>query len=136
RRSRRWRSDDRRRQRAHALRGRREGHASLRRRRRLAASGMSTVAAPRIQSSPGRGAIWMLVPALVLLLVFFALPYLTIITMSLREASTKAVYGDGFTLAHYTGALGDPFIWRIMGRTVAIGAIVTVLSLLLGYPVA
>ncbi|MHA6642702.1 ABC transporter permease [Mesorhizobium sp. A623] len=96
----------------------------------------SAAAAPRIQTSPGRGAIWMIAPALVLLVVFFALPYLSIITMSLREASTRAVYGDGFTLAHYTGALGDPFIWRIMGRTVAIGAIVTVLSLLLGYPVA
>jgi putative spermidine/putrescine transport system permease protein len=78
----------------------------------------------------------MVVPALVLLVGFFALPYLSIITMSLREASTRAVYGEGFTLAHYTSALGDFYIWGILGRTILIGITVTVLALLLGYPVA
>ncbi|QOF74444.1 ABC transporter permease (plasmid) [Aminobacter sp. SR38] len=99
---------------------------------------MSAVeAAPRLDSRGNRGsAAWMVVPALVLLIGFFALPYLTIITMSLREASTRAVYGDGFTLAHYTTALGDFYIWGILGRTLLIGATVTVISLLLGYPVA
>ena len=102
---------------------------------------MSAVeAAPRASVRPpgvGRfGPAWMLVPALVLLIGFFALPYITIITMSLREASTRAVYGDGFTVAHYATALGDPYIWGILGKTLLIGAIVTVLTLLLGYPVA
>lgn len=99
---------------------------------------MSAVAEamPRIRPPAAGRTAWMVVPALVLLIGFFALPYLTIVTMSLREASTRAVYGDGFTLKHYTTALGDLYIWSVMGRTLAIGAIVTVLSLLLGYPVA
>lgn len=99
---------------------------------------MSAVAEamPRIRPAAAGRTAWMVVPALVLLIGFFALPYLTIVTMSLREASTRAVYGDGFTLQHYTTALGDLYIWSVMGRTLAIGAIVTVLSLLLGYPVA
>lgn len=100
----------------------------------------ATEAAPRVDTPTigvGRiGPVWMLVPALVLLIGFFVLPYLSIITMSLREASTRAVYGEGFTLAHYATALGDPFIWRILGRTLLMGAIVTVVTLLLGYPVA
>lgn len=78
----------------------------------------------------------MVVPALVLLVVFFAIPYLTIFTMSLREASTRAVYGEGFTFEHYTTALADPFIWGIIARTLLIGVTVTVLALLLGYPLA
>jgi putative spermidine/putrescine transport system permease protein len=87
-------------------------------------------------SSNGVAAAWMVLPALALLVVFFALPYLTIVTMSLRETSTRAVYGDGFTIAHYTTALGDAYIWGILGRTLMVGVIVTVLALLLGYPVA
>ncbi len=97
---------------------------------------MSTPARPRVESPGGVGAAWMVLPALVLLVLFFALPYLSILTMSLREASTRAVYGDGFTIAHYTNALGDTYIWGILGRTLMIGAIVTVVALLLGYPVA
>lgn len=97
---------------------------------------MSTAAVTPPATAGRIGPVWMAVPALVLLIGFFALPYLTIITMSLREASTRAVYGEGFTLAHYMSALGDPFVLGILGRTLVMGAIVTVLTLLLGYPVA
>ena len=74
---------------------------------------MSAVeAAPRASVRPpgvGRfGPAWMLVPALVLLIGFFALPYITIITMSLREASTRAVYGDGFTVTMTRPASSSP----------------------------
>jgi putative spermidine/putrescine transport system permease protein len=56
--------------------------------------------------------------------------------MSFREASTRAAYGDGFTLAHYRDALSDSYILLILGRTLLMGLLVTVLTLLLGYPVA
>lgn len=97
---------------------------------------MSGTAARADRPALSAGSAWMIVPALVLLIGFFALPYISIITMSLREASTRAVYGDGFTLAHYTSALADPYIWGILGRSIMIGVTVTVLALLLGYPVA
>ena len=82
------------------------------------------------------GPAWQILPALVLLGVFFVLPYLSIVSMSLHEASTSAVYGEGLTLAHYTNALTDTYILGILGKTVLIGLVVTTLALLLGYPVA
>ncbi|WP_436644324.1 ABC transporter permease [Microbaculum sp. FT89] len=82
------------------------------------------------------GPAWQILPALVLLGVFFVLPYLSIVSMSLHEASTSAVYGEGLTLSHYTNALTDTYILGILGKTVLIGLVVTTLALLLGYPVA
>jgi len=79
---------------------------------------------------------WLIVPALVLLGGFLLLPYASIVVMSFREASTSAVYGDGFTAAHYTSVATDPFVWGIVWRTLRTAAIVTVITLLLGYPVA
>ncbi len=80
--------------------------------------------------------LWMLAPAFVLLIVFFVLPYLSIATMSLREASTRAVHGEGWTLEHYSRALGDGYILTIIGRTILMGAVVTAIALVLGYPLA
>ena len=79
---------------------------------------------------------WLVVPAVLLLGVFLILPYISIVVMSFREASTSAVYGDGFTVAHYTSVITDPFVWGIVGRTLRTAAIVTVVTLILGYPVA
>jgi len=80
--------------------------------------------------------IWMLVPALFLLIAFLVLPYISIVIMSLREASVGVAYGAGFTLAHYGRALSDPYVLLILGRTLLVGLIVTTTTLLLGYPVA
>lgn len=79
---------------------------------------------------------WMIVPALVLLVGFLVLPYASIVVMSLRTADTRAVYGEGFTLSHYAQIVTDPFIWGIVGRSLRMGLTVTVVTLLLGYPVA
>ncbi len=79
---------------------------------------------------------WMILPAVVLLGGFLILPYASIVVMSFREASTSAVYGDGFTIGHYTEVITDPFVWGIVWRTVRTAAIVTLVTLLLGYPVA
>ena len=79
---------------------------------------------------------WMVMPAAVLLGGFLILPYASIVVMSFREASTSAVYGDGFTIAHYAQVMSDPFVWGIVWRTLRTAAIVTVVTLLLGYPVA
>ncbi len=101
---------------------------------------MSSVAAqiPRAISGPKHRAPvwWMILPALVLLVGFLILPYVSIVIMSFREASTRAVYGEGFTVAHYRDIVTDPFIWGIVWRTIRMALIVTVATLLLGYPVA
>lgn len=90
----------------------------------------------RTDSHHGRGAVLLVVPAVALLFAFFVLPYLTIVVMSFREPSTQGTYGAGFTLANYGAALGDGYILGILAKTLALGLLVTAITLVLGYPVA
>ncbi len=79
---------------------------------------------------------WFLaLPAGVWLLLFFAVPILILGAYSLMP---RGVYGGverGFTLEHYRRFF-DPLYLSILGRTVAVALVCTVLCLLLGYPVA
>lgn len=94
--------------------------------------------APAFRSArfSGRTTHLLIVPAVALLFTFFVLPYVTIVLMSVRTTSARAPYGDGYTLAHFTGALSDSYILGVLGRTVGLGLIVTVIALIIGYPVA
>lgn len=94
--------------------------------------GLTVIDAERVD----RRAVLLIIPALALLVAFFVLPYLTIIVMSFRVPSSQGTYGDGFTLLNYTSALTDTFVLRILFETLALGLLVTVITLLLGYPVA
>jgi putative spermidine/putrescine transport system permease protein len=78
----------------------------------------------------------LIVPSVALLFAFFVLPYLTIVVMSFRTASTSGRYGDGFTITHYVTSLTDGYVLGVLGRTLALGATVTVITLILGYPLA
>lgn len=82
------------------------------------------------------GPLVLIVPVVALLFAFFVLPYLTILVMSVRTASASAPYGDGYTLVHFTGALSDGYILGVLARTVGVGLLVTLITLILGYPVA
>lgn len=81
-------------------------------------------------------AFLLVIPALALLVAFFVLPYFSIIVMSFREPSSQGVHGGGFTLINYITALSDGFILRKLAETIMLGIGVTVVCLLLGYPVA
>ena len=94
-------------------------------------AGASTAAPPA-----GRGTLLLIVPAVGLLTAFFVVPYFSILTMSVRTASTSAPYGDGYTIDHFATALGDEYILGVLGRTVGLGLLVTLIALVLGYPVA
>ena len=94
-------------------------------------AGASTAAPPA-----GRGTLLLIVPAVGLLTAFFVVPYFSILTMSVRTASTSAPYGDGYTLDHFASALGDEYILGVLARTIGLGLLVTLVALLLGYPVA
>lgn len=81
-------------------------------------------------------------PALLWLLVFLALPMLGIATASFL---TRGDYGDfapPFTLENYARLAGwtdfgfDPLYPRILGRSVALGALTTALCLVLALPLA
>lgn len=77
------------------------------------------------------------VPALALLLVFFVLPYVEMVTMSFRASgATGAPFGNGYTVAHYAKALTDTYYLGALGNSLLCGLIITVLCLLLSFPLA
>lgn len=86
-------------------------------------------AIPARRSQPLRP-ILMAGPAVLFLVVFFVWPLLD---NGMRSFST----GDGgFTFSRYVSLLTDSFYLRVTAETVSLSAGVTVISVLIGYPVA
>ena len=79
---------------------------------------------------------WLLAPALLLLLVAFALPVGMMVPMSFRPYVPLVGITDGFTARYYTRLLTDSYYLEIIGRTLALGFTVTLSTLIVGYPVA
>lgn len=69
----------------------------------------------------------LLVPLSLVFGFCYVLPLLNVIRLSLFD-------GSGFTLSYYTDVLGDPFVLRVIGRTLRVAAIATFVSIVLGYP--
>lgn len=67
-------------------------------------------------------------PFLLVLLLAFLLP----LGMLLRES----LFAPAFTVEHYRKVFDEPVYLRVMYRTVRISVLVTLISLLLGYPLA
>jgi putative spermidine/putrescine transport system permease protein len=96
-----------------------------------------SVAAPQRRPLPlSRRAFWLIVPALLLIGVFLVLPYLNIVSMSLRPPAVGAPYGKGFTLGNYATQLTDSYLLGVLGDTLLLGLTTVPICLLLGYPVA
>jgi len=77
-----------------------------------------------------------LVPILVLLGTFFVLPFGMMFYESLFLSPLHAPVDSGATLANYLKLFGDLFYLRVLLQTLALGAVVTLLTLVLAYPVA
>ncbi|MGH7314330.1 MAG: ABC transporter permease [Candidatus Rokuibacteriota bacterium] len=77
-----------------------------------------------------------LIPLLVLLLAFFVLPFGVLLYQSLFLSLLQAPAGSPPTLANYTKMLGDVFYLKVLLHTLVLGVVVTVLALVIGYPVA
>ena len=83
----------------------------------------------------GRG-VWPAVPALVYLLVFLALPMVTLLAFGFVTIERGRIVGDTFTLRPLLAALQDDLVWRLMWRSFWVAAASTLLTLVLAYPVA
>jgi mannopine transport system permease protein len=70
----------------------------------------------------------LLAPLAVLLLTIFALPIAMLLSQSL--------FDPGFTLEHYERLVDEPLYRDILFRTLKIAFVVTVIDLLIGYPLA
>ena len=74
----------------------------------------------------------LLAPALALVVFFIAVPFVGVIAASFRQSPTDA----SFTTAHYAMFVSDPFYLSVIANTITTSVIVTILSLLIGYPLA
>lgn len=78
----------------------------------------------------------LLAPLLGLLTVAFLVPVLSLVPTSLRPYIAGRGIGDGWTLQHYTNALTDSFYLEILARTLGLGFVVTLSTLVIGFPLA
>ena len=83
-----------------------------------------------------RSGLGLLSPPLLLLLLVFLLPLLAMLPTSFQPYIPGKGIGTGFTVEHYVKALTDGYYLEIIGRTLALGVIVTLTCLVLGYPLA
>lgn len=78
----------------------------------------------------------MIAPVIVFYLLFLIGPYFALMLLSLYKYSSAALYTSTLTLDNYASVLGDWFYLRMLGGTIALGIGVTLLTLILGYPLA
>src|SRR5881409_2741491 len=82
-----------------------------------------------------RARLLLLLPFTALLGVFFAAPLLLMVAISVSRQSFGELQWT-FTLHHYARFFSDAYYIGVLWDTLVLGAIVTVASLLLGYPLA
>lgn len=106
---------------------------------------MATTHAARVPAPPDRGvarrsarrtAAALLLPGLAALLLTFAAPLVWLVRMSLNRGESSGLIVNTLTLDSYATAITDPFYWGVIWRTVQLGLLVTVLTVLVSYPIA
>ena len=83
-----------------------------------------------------RSGLVLLIPAITLLAGVFVAPLLLLLPTSFHPYIPGTGIGETWTLKNYTHILGDGFYLFIIFRTLALGLIVTLLTLIIGYPLA
>ncbi|GAB3714629.1 ABC transporter permease [Nocardiopsis oceani] len=78
----------------------------------------------------------LLLPGLFGLAISFVIPLLWVARMSLNEGGAAGAIVETVTLDTYVAALTDSFTWQVTFNTLYMGVLVTVLTLVLAYPVA
>lgn len=75
-------------------------------------------------------------PVFFWLMIFFVIPVFFLVVLSFRGYSPTKGILDELTLAHYVKFLTDSFYLGILYRSIKLSILVTLISLLLGYPEA
>ncbi|WP_312870999.1 ABC transporter permease [Streptomyces lonarensis] len=86
--------------------------------------------------TPGRTAAALLLPGLVALLLTYAMPLVWVARMAFNEPLPGGAIRQTLTLGTFADVLTDGHYWRVIWQTVELGALVTVFTLLLSYPLA
>ncbi len=90
---------------------------------------MAAASVPRDVTSYGIG---LAAPLALFFLLFFVAPLVQLLVLSLHNDTAGAVWGIG----QYVHFLTDPFSLSVLGSTLLLGAEVTALCLVLGFPIA
>jgi putative spermidine/putrescine transport system permease protein len=102
-------------------------------------AGLNAAVAVPTPQARGRRFPWvvfLIVPIIVFLVVFFLIPYANMVYMSFLVKPVEGAYLKQFTLENYARALRDPFYWKILRNTFWYSLLTTVITLVLGYPLA
>lgn len=83
-----------------------------------------------------KSGIALISPAIVLLIVGFVLPALIMLVLSFRFYSGLGGIGDAWTLGNYVSIVTDSYYLEIIGRTLLLGLVVTLICLSAGMPLA
>lgn len=83
-----------------------------------------------------RSPVALVVPAAAWVAAAWAWPLLLVLSMSVRNMDSVTFELHGFTLSHFQSTLTDAFYLDALLRSIRIATLVTVLSAVLGYPVA
>src|SRR5262249_57711896 len=73
-------------------------------------------------------------PALTLVTLFIAAPYLTIVLMSVRSPSNVQIYGPGFTLQNYLRIVSDRLYLGLLTDTLLYAAVTAPICLVFAFP--
>ncbi|MCZ8183732.1 MAG: ABC transporter permease [Beijerinckiaceae bacterium] len=73
--------------------------------------------------------LWLAAPALLYLAFFYAMPLIYLLGRSV-------IGPNGPTLSLFASFFADEYNWRVIGNTLRIALLVTLVSLIIGYPVA
>lgn len=84
----------------------------------------------RLRADP----LWLVLPALLVLLAVYVAPLFNMLRYSFYESSTTEIVGDDLTLSHYINFVTDTFFLTVLLRTLFIAGMATILTLIIGYP--
>jgi putative spermidine/putrescine transport system permease protein len=102
----------------------------------VVAEAREAVVRPTIPRRQLWGRVLLIVPALLVLGLFFVLPYLNMVLISFYSPTARGAYIPAFTIVNYRTLLTDALTWQVIWRTLWIGGLTTVLTLILSYPLA
>ncbi|SFV07415.1 ABC transporter permease [Alicyclobacillus macrosporangiidus] len=78
----------------------------------------------------------LVLPAILVFTLFFVIPLLHVLLTSLHNYSQTSGVGDRWTTQNYAKFLRDPYYLGVLWRTIRISLVTTVVTLILGYPLA
>lgn len=81
-------------------------------------------------------ALGLLLPGLIGLGITFVLPLLWLVRMSLNKGGAAGAIIETISLSTYTTALTDSFTWQVTLNTLKLAVLVTVVTVVVSYPVA